>query len=68
MIGSPSAILTLGYGNGSFVSSPSLVLSMGYGIGEQGETNIGTWAKPIVVRAFTGPIVVRATTTVKING
>jgi len=34
MTGSPSAIITLGYGNGTFDGEPSLILSLGYGAGD----------------------------------
>lgn len=34
MNGSIPAILTGGFGNGTFAGSPSLVVTMGYGIGE----------------------------------
>jgi hypothetical protein len=64
LAGSPSAIITLGLGSWG---SPGLILTLGYGVGEQGETNIGAWSRPIIVRAFTGPLTVGITTTVKIN-
>jgi hypothetical protein len=32
--GSPSAIITMGYGTGTFNGSPSLVVTLGYGVGE----------------------------------
>ena len=33
MNGSPSSIITLGYGTGTFAGSPSLVVTLGYGVG-----------------------------------
>lgn len=33
-MGSPSAIITLGFGNGTFAGSPSLIVTLGYGVGE----------------------------------
>ena len=34
MDGSPSSIIMLGLGNGTFAGSPSLVLTLGLGVGE----------------------------------
>ena len=33
MTGSPSSIVMLGFGNGTFAGSPSLIVTMGFGIG-----------------------------------
>lgn len=35
MMGSPSAIITMGYGTGGFGGSPSLIVTAGYGIGDE---------------------------------
>ena len=33
---SPSSVITMGFGNGTFNGSPSLIVTLGYGIGEAG--------------------------------
>ena len=41
MNGSPSSVLTLGFGNGTFAGSPSLVVTLGYGVGGASATVTG---------------------------
>lgn len=42
MDGSPSSIIMLGLGNGTFAGSPSLMITMGYGIGEAASVSYET--------------------------
>jgi len=45
MDGSPSSLIMLGLGNGTFDGSPGLVLTLGLGIGEGVSTTlVGTWS------------------------
>lgn len=41
---SPSSIITLGYGNGTFAGSPSLIVTAGYGVGALTSTLVGRWS------------------------
>jgi hypothetical protein len=41
MDGSPSSIITLGLGNGTFNGSPSLVVTLGFGVGDATEPETG---------------------------
>lgn len=50
MDGSPSAIITLGFGNGTFAGTPSLIVTMGYGIGTATNVLTGKWADVTIAR------------------
>jgi hypothetical protein len=48
MDGSPSAIITLGLGTGTFTGSPSLVLTLGLGVADALAATIsGQWSNVI---------------------
>jgi hypothetical protein len=49
MDGSPSAVITLGLGNGTFAPQVGLVLTLGLGIAEQDTSLIGYWTNIIPV-------------------
>lgn len=53
MDGSPSSIIMLGLGNGTFDGSPSLVLTLGFGVGEEVATGtiVGQWSNVINCRS-----------------
>ena len=49
MTGSPSSIIMLGLGNGTFAGSPSLLVTLGYGIGAATNGITDRWANVIHV-------------------
>ena len=50
-MGSPSSIVMLGFGNGTFNGSPSLICTLGYGSAESSTAVIGRWANVIECRS-----------------
>ena len=47
MTGSPSSIIMLGLGNGTFAGSPSLLITLGYGVGDATNALTGQWSHVI---------------------
>lgn len=47
MNGSPSSVITLGFGTGTFAPVVGLVVTLGFGIGSQSTALIGQWSNVI---------------------
>lgn len=50
MDGSPSSIVMLGLGNGTFNGSSSLVVMLGFGVGEEDNGITGQWSNVITCK------------------
>ena len=52
MDGSPSSLITLGLGTGTFSGSPGLVVTLGLGIAAvSGATLVDTWSKVVRLKS-----------------